>query len=164
MFCSACRSHFCIHAAPHIYKPDWGKLTYRNRFEGAENTLVLDRSHGRGISRGARGQRFAAEQLGAKQTDDAAPYDLLVAGGTKVDVKTTYWGGALMVPVAQKYKLSPGRVDALLLVWDGREMRLAGQVGTAEFLSRHHTDGDFPVPTMHLWPFELEPIPEGWRA
>jgi hypothetical protein len=141
------------------------KLGYTpGRFDEAANTLVLDRSHGQGIRRGAMGQAFAAEQLGATQArGENAAYDLLVKDGTRVDVKTTKWGNPLMIPVSQKYKLAPERVDAFLLVWDGPEPELKGQISVREFARRHRTEGlVFPVPTMWFAAFDLDPIPPEW--
>lgn len=134
------------------------------RFADADNTLVLDHSHERGIDRGLRGQAFAADLLGALHlAEENAPYDLLVHDGTRVDVKTTRWGNPLMVPASQEYKLHPERVDALLLVWDGHRLSLKGQISVATFLERHHYDERiFPVPTMYMEALELDLIPTSW--
>lgn len=162
-FCVPCRSHFCVHVAPHLY--DGHKINLkRGRYEGASNTLVLDRNHQQGIARGSRGQSFAAEQLGVTLAEEGTPYDFRAADGTRVDVKTSRWGMPLMIPATQRYKLSTKRTDAFLLVWDGPEMKLVGQVSVGQFSYRHHTDGPFPIPTLHVEATELDPVPATWYA
>ena len=163
-FCRGCGSWFCPHAMPDLYRER--KLTFRpGQFDGAANTLVLDGDHARGIARGAAGQAFAAEQLGVPIITEArSPFDLRAADGTRVDVKTSRRGMPLMVPKEHAYKLDPGRIDALALVWDGDGHELVGQVSVADFRARCRDDLPLPVPTFCVAVADLDPIPDLWRA
>jgi hypothetical protein len=72
-----------------------------------------------------------------------------------------------MVPKGQEYKLDPGRVDALLLVWDdgaGGDHELVGQVSVPDFLERCQDDLPMPVPTLCVVSSLLDPVPDGWAS
>lgn len=169
-FCRGCGSWWCPHAAPHLYSGGGRKTELPDsafeRFKDARNTLVLDKDHRRGISRGLAGQAFAAGALGVSLlASENAPYDFRAADGTRVDVKTTKQGMPLMVPEKHAYKLDPLRVDAFLLVWDGGgSHQLVGQIGVQEFCARKRNDRAFPIPTMYVDARDLGPVPSEWYA
>jgi hypothetical protein len=124
-------------------------------------TLVLTESNEHGADRGKVGELLVAFTLGVDlEPDITAPFDLRAGDGTRLDVKTTRSGGDLMVPLEQKHKVNPERVDGFVLVHED-PLRIAGCISTARFLEEHAvTNGErFPVPTMHVPATRLARLP-----
>lgn len=137
------------------------------RFRRAKNTIVLDASHEWGLFRGLVGQWVVGQWLGVPWRLEPvnSRYDLMSKKQSRVDVKTSGFGNPLMVPLSQRYKIDPERVDIFVLVWfDGKApyAEIPGWIRVAQFLECMRREippqGKFPYPTLYVPLEELESV------
>ncbi len=135
------------------------------RFSRAANTKVLAGRHVTGIFRGLIAEWAAAFYLDAdwQAERDDAPFDLLTAGGKRLDVKAGPRWDPLRVPIVQMYKVDPDRVDGFVLAFVPRVntelVELCGWISTDRFLDEAREDYDLPEPAACIDASALEWLP-----